>query len=102
MISAIYSPLSNAYNHQQGTAPLFLVWCILLFGFLFYNVLVPKPLQTKIRPNGKGVFFGPKGESVTTLLKKVDANGYTGVFQSFGINLTSGKEALVVMSEIDI
>ena len=64
-------------------AQLFLVRCILLSGFFFNNVLVFKPLQTEIRPSGKGVCFRPKGESVTALFKKVDTNGCTGFFQSF-------------------
>lgn len=67
-------------------AQLFLVRCILLFGFSFNNVLVSKPLQTKIRPCGKRVLSRPKGESVTAFLKKVDTNGCTRFFQSLGIN----------------
>ena len=37
-----------------------------------------------------------KRESVTALLEKVDSNGCTGFFQSVGINLTSGKKAVVL------
>ena len=77
-------------------AQLILVSCILFFCFFFNNVLVSKPLQTKVRPSGKWVLFWPKGKSVTALLKKMDTNGCTGFFQCFGINGTPGKEALVV------
>jgi hypothetical protein len=66
------------------------------FVQFFNNALVSKPLQTKLRPSGKRVLFGPKGEPVTALLKKMHTNGCTGFFQSIGINWTSRKEAFIV------
>ena len=59
------------------------------------NIFVTQPLQKQFRPCGKWVLFGPKGKSVTALIKKVGTNGGTGIFQSLRINFTSGKKAVV-------
>ena len=69
---------------------------IRFLSFFFNNFIVLQPLQTKVRPGGKWVLLGPKGKSVTALLKKVSANGSIRFFECIGIDWTSWKEALVV------
>ena len=55
-------------------------------------------VDLRIEPGSTAGLVGESGsgKSVTALLKKMDTNGCTGVFQCFGINGTPGKEALVV------
>lgn len=65
-------------SHRAAFEP-FPVKCIRLIGF-FNNVVISKPLQTKVRPSGKGVLFRSERKAMPALIKKMDANRCTDSF----------------------
>ena len=73
-----YQP--NSHNHRQEIAKLSRVGRILLLGCLSQDSYILKPLQKQFGPRGKRMLFGPKGKSVTALIKKVGTNGGTRFF----------------------